>query len=329
MITVLVGDVSLYLSAEAKKISATASLITEKNCKNLFPGVYYTSAGEFQNYCDFRNALEQADELIYRPPKYWSDMDKKGNSQLKIFTEFILLYFNNKKIVKDIEHLVPESCVSMLKLLDMRKTEDRQLWAVGGSVVNGNHMRRSETFCQLLADRLNLPISFLSTTACSIEHSADQILRSDIREGDVIVWGISTHRILSYFSDSTKTVEYIHAGYYLKDPKFNNTINIDQLDSMDCLYRSVSSINQVVNICNKLNVKLILVGLGVEYPFIKYLYQLPNYVQYLGWPFSPENMDQWPRLDTADDGIHPGPLTHQLMADQVYKFIFKSDSKGI
>lgn len=316
MITVAVGDITEYLSQQAKHIDPDAKLITEANFHNLTPGVYYTSLGDFSRMIDFINTLDQADTLIYWPPTTWSDQNQ-SHSNMKFWTEYYLMYFWNQKTIVNNNQvpLMDQTKNNMLQLVDSRKTNAKQLWVSGCSVTYGTGIDPEQRYGQLLADALDLPVSFLSLPSTSIQWSADQILRSDIRAGDTVVWGITNFARFSYFTDGK--VERIGSSYYQLHPTFNKIVPIERLDDENMAYQNLTRIHAVLNFCKKIQAKLFLFGLLVDHYDLKWTADLPNYKQLYGR----FGFDDGLYLDFGTDNMHPGPITHQWYAQQMLSTI--------
>jgi hypothetical protein len=316
VITILVGDVTDYLAQEAIQLDPEARLITRENCKNLIRGVYYTSLGDLDTLHDFIQTLEQAQHLIYCPPPSWSD-EKKSVSYMKIWTEYYLLYFLNRKKVSNQNKLplIPEGKQVMLGLVDERKTESNQLWVAGCSISHGVGVDPDLRYGQLLSQQLDLPVSFLTRSGSSLQWAADQILRSDIRAGDTVVWGLTNFARFSYYSDGR--VQHINAGYYELNPEFNQAVSIERLDDDNLVYQGLGRIHAVINFCEKIQARLFLFGLLIDQHELKWVVDLPNYTQF----YACFGFDQGLFLDLGTDNEHPGPVMHQWYCDQMLNII--------
>jgi len=318
MITFLVGDVTSYLSQEASKYSPDAKLITEKNCNIESDSTYYISIGDFTSRRQFVELLDCADRLIYAPPNMWSDLKNNNTSLMKHYTEFHLLVLKNSKIVLGIDHLIPTSIINqMTQLEDTRKTTEPQLWVAGCSITAGDFLEKDKRYGQLLANKLNLEVSFLAKGGASISWAADQILRSNIQKDDIVVFGLTSLDRFSFFKD--QKLHNVNPGYYQMNPEFNNIVNIDMLSHLEnSIYHSLTSVHQVINFCNYIGAKLFLVGIFVHQDHLPYFISLKNYYHirdYYG------DSIETTYLDLAYDGKHPGPLTHQWYAKKIYQLL--------
>ena len=317
MITLLVGDVTEYLSEEARKIDSQAKFINEHNHTNLSNGVYYTSLGDFLTLYNFIQTIDQAQHLIYCPPLAWSD-EKKSFSYMKFWTEYYLLYFfKHKKITHNNKlPLLVEQKNVMLKLADTRKVPRKQLWVSGCSVSHGIGVSPTQRYGQLLANKMNLDVSFLTCSGSSIQWATDQIIRSDIRADDIVVWGITSFNRMPYYMD--QQIWHINSSTYKYNPDFNKIIPIDLLDNDNMVYQNLISIHAVINFCNKIQAKLFLFGLLVDPHALKWTADLPYYTQLYGrFAFVDDNHS----LDLGTDNQHPGPLMHQWYCQQMLQVI--------
>lgn len=319
MITVFVGDVTNKVQIVARDQDPTAQLIEGNNSTDLASGTYYTSLGDCLTLDQFINILEQADILIYVPPEIWSDTDNKNFSYMKKWTEFFLLYFQDKKSVSGIDDLFfTDQINSILTLVDARKTDSAQLWVAGCSITDGLGVTDQERYGQLIADYLDLPVSFLSTPGSSIPWAADQILRSDIRSGDIVIFGLTSANRFTYYHDD---VTHVNVRYYKQHPEFNNIMNISCLDNSNQHYQVITSIHRVINYCRLIKAKLIIAGILIDYDFLPLVANLPNYIQLFG-KFGLEASTYF--LDTSSiDDEHPGPKMHKWYADQIVSKFFK------
>lgn len=300
-ITVYVGDVTEELANNVIKMHGHASLIDHTNCNNLKSGTYYVSIGDLKSTDQFKLVLTQATNIVYLPPKNWS------HPEMKQATEQCFIDLHGKINVENFMSSVSRDLYLFLGLEDKRKTESFQLWSVGCSFTAGVGVLPAERYGQLLADRLNLEVSFLAKSSSSIIWQADQILRSDIRSGDLLVWGLTALTRFPYVVDH----QLIHANASpLAIHRVRHLVDISIFDSEDLLYRNIVSIYQVINFCKKTNIKLVLANLMSK--------ELPKYLQSHN-----EFIDlcQEKFVDLGSDGSHPGKQHHVFYYEQIIKKI--------
>lgn len=227
----------------------------------------------------------------------------------------------------------------LLWLADQRQSDQPQIWVAGCSIANGTDVEKTERYGQLLADELNMPVSFLSILGSAIPWAADQILRSDIRQGDIVVWGLTgISRYLTFRNNifvnvlpETFLVEIDPISFALRngedrqqvlDYYVNYQKGIDswtgqetkEMESAclnsDRLMQAVQTIHQVNNFCNKIGAKLIVflhdISLEEYYDFVEErISNLPGYLKISEVK------------DMGKHGTHPGPKTHQTWTDEI------------
>lgn len=234
---------------------------------------------------------------------------------------------------KRIINSTSDSRTNMLLLKDQRRSDNRQLWVVGCSTTHGLGVATEQRYGQLIADALNLPVSFLTWPGSSIEWCADQILRSDIRKDDIIVWGLTSIGRTPYYSEnhsyktsSTDNVLHLLARAYEIDPSLNDIVPIDQLYNKNAVYRAVTKVYEVVNICNKLNIELVIGSLYIMPQDIEYFESIPNFInlscdrivsQIPNFVKPTGGFKNISAIDIGSDNLHPGPLTHQWYAKEI------------
>ena len=313
MITVYLGDVSDYLGQRAIAADSNACLITTENYKDLTPGTYYTSLGDLHSLSILSEVLQQANRIVYAPPPLgnWSD-HFLGKSKMQAWSED---YLNIFKFRCQVENYVNEpEFDQILSLTDVRKTDAVQLWIAGCSVSHGVGVTDSTRYGQLLANKLGSEVSFLTHAGSSIAWAADQILRSDIKSGDTVVWGLTSYARVVEFNANNFT--FINAGQ--KEIKRESVL--DYLTSDQVLYHSVTSIHQVINFCKKINAKLIVASLLDDH-VVNYLQDFPDVIVLSKlWGRDPDNIF----IDLGTDNSHPGIKTHEFYADQIYQKIQNS-----
>ena len=308
-IIIFVGDVTEELANTAKEIYPSATLIDRTNNCSLSNGVYYTSIGEFDHPEQFVKIIKQATQIIYSPPNKWSD-SINGFSRLRGHTVYYLLGSVDKKIIKNISLIDNQinDLAEMTHLADIRKTNDSQLWLAGCSFTEGVGVTTNQRYGQLISDNLGMPVSFLALQGSSNSWISDQILRSDVRAGDIVIFGITQWKRFSYYHNHL--LQHINPPYYVVNPEFKKVVSIDQLDSMNNIYLSVTAIERAINFCHKVGAKIYLAGLLCDQKLKNFVGHHRTFVSLY------DNF-----LDLGYDKIHPGPITHQWYADTLLEKI--------
>ena len=315
-INLYIGDTVIELAEKAISADPKAFLIDHSNYAEFLSNpptegaTIYTSLGDlpkvFENSNVVHALFDLADNIYYYPPKIWS------YTKMKELTERILQEFSLEK--NNVHNLnLPNYTELYTKLVDGRQTPDQQLWVAGCSFSHGIGVDPAQRYGQLIANSLRLPVSFLTAGGSSIPWAVDQIVRSDICAGDIVVLGLTEEFRFPYWT-TNNTVWHIGVNRQNQSDRlpFTNLSSniIDRLITDDnCFYQSLIKIHQLVNFCRKLNVKLLILGLLSSNRLAFHLNNIPEFINYTNIKL------QNSLADLGTDNIHPGPLQHQLYAD--------------
>jgi hypothetical protein len=324
MITLFVGDQTSDLANAALLHDDSASLIDHSNYDSTrMLGTYYTSIADLPSLEEFNNILLSANTIVYSPPNVWSD-DNVGFGGLKFWTEFYCLVYSKFKEVIGLDQIDdPHDLDTMLHLNGSRCSNNQQLWVFGDSITFGIGVTDEQRYAEILSKQLDLPLSVLAQPATSILWAADQILRSDIKKDDIVVWGLTNVQRFPFMDDNSN---YIHVttGHYVRDPSFQKTLDIDVLSHFkNYQLHCVRSVYEVFNYCNKIGAQLFVAGLIVDIELVHYLGKLDCYYHLAGIPRNDLGNRGYEFLDVGSDNEHPGPLTHQHYADTLFEVITK------
>jgi hypothetical protein len=309
MIKIFVGDVGSYLAELALEHDPGAKLILASQKDKLLPGTYYISLADMpQNTERFISFIKQADELKFCPPPTgWSD----SVSVLGNFTKQMVDLCNQKHNINKVYNRVPNY---LQTIVSKRCTELPQLWIAGCSISHGMGVEIDERYGTLLANQLNMPVSFLTQVGSSVAWAAHQLLSSDINEGDTVVWGLTQRWRFWYFNET---------GSHNIHPLFNGTTDFDQIElknlnirltQHDTIMQNLQSIMHVQQYLKKIKANLLLIDL---YP--------NNFIEYLG---DRSNFLAVEPIDLGFDGGHPGKLSHQLYARELQTWIKANEILG-
>ena len=330
MFDLYVGDTTEYLGIYAQKIDLAAQLITQENFESFLKNPSssgYASLGDFDQLTDFVTLCYSAKSIIYCPPKQWSDFKCSTASVptewgLQQWTEYIVGHVSKTVPVTGLP--IPEKYQFLQDnlLLDQRRDDGRQIWTAGCSVTYGVGVEKHQTFGHIIHQQTGLPLSDLSTSGSSIPFAADQILRSNLKPNDVVLWGVTTWNRFSYATNNK--IHRVHAfadtSEISKDLEEQFKL-INELDSVNTIYHDLIAIRQVYNVCQLLGVKLLMLGVILDFENYHRLIDYKNFRQSAFWT------DKY-YVDFGTDNLHPGPKQHQLFAKEfleLYKEIYGSD----
>jgi hypothetical protein len=263
MLKLFVGDITQELADYATQYGKSI-LVTKKNYQDIISQskkqdmIAHTSFGDMEKVtpkeAPFYTLLLSADQIVYYPPSQWSDhSDRYQLHSMQRITEYYLYDINrlkNNVTGLNLDHYT-KNC-KYLNLWDTRKSDNPALWVSGCSISHGDGVKNDQRYGQLLSDDLKLPVNWLTNPGSSIEWAADQILRSDIRSNDVVVWGLtSEYRATEWDNKKVKNI-----NTYSFDASETGSLSLVSEETR--LYKALIAINQVENFCLKIKAQLIL-----------------------------------------------------------------------
>lgn len=330
-LTIFLGDVNDEVRVKAQLHDPTAWLLDRNNIQKFnerlldHPTTVYTSLGDLpKNLRIVYDILCQADVIFYTPPQVWSDKKTldilEPSASIHGLTETLLLLLPESVKIIGLTPFTPKH-TNPIPLVDSRKTQDKQLWVAGCSVTHGIGVETNERYGSLLANDLGLPCSFLSKSSSSISWAADQILRSDIRRGDLVIWGL-THWSRFTYVHQHRMLSGVTVASYRIYPEYNKIINIENLWSHQNFYHQFYAIEQVINYCKKIQAKLVLVGiLNDNFSLLGYLKSQSNFLQIRYNLEYNDSQLEGKYLDLGTDSLHPGPHQHLAYKNAIANFI--------
>jgi len=318
---IFVGDVTPYLGNLAKERHPEAFLVESNNYVDILDSekelVFYTSLGDLPNEIVLWNLLLTAKHVIYCPPEdgIWSD-GKQLNKEnifesLQGLTEYIIQKISKEFI--EVTGFQSRANPVFVTTEEQRRSKNSQVWVAGCSMSAGYLINPNERFGFLVAQELGMEASFLAKPKSSIRWSADQILRSDIRENDIVLWGLTLVQRFPLWDKKTNNIEHIKIRPVLEydNTYFTTDEILQQIGNPSLLYDAIISVHQVVNFCRKIGAKLLIVGLLSHTDVEFELDSVPEFIQYHndGDPNPVHNM-----IDLASDNRHPGPEQNKMYA---------------
>jgi hypothetical protein len=318
MKNIFFGDNDVELSKIATSADTTAFLLTSENYIDYVNGLDFTTA--YTGLADLPKdislvlkILDLADTITYCPPAVWS------SNGIQEYTEFLLLMFNrfkNNVINLDINNLNFSKYVT---LADTRQDNKKQLWVAGCSISHGVGVTSENRYGELLSKKLNLPVLYLTQPGSSIEWAADQILRSDVQENDIVVWGLTSEYRFPYWNNKIDKVG--HIAQSVIDSGTNFTLDRSVVKQLICndnhlQYQAIIHIFQVINFCKKVNAKLLILGLLTSHLSVLFLNNIKEFFPY----FNTSSLDY---IDYGTDNHHPGTKQHQAYAEYCYQSLKK------
>lgn len=304
-----VSDNSEFIAEYAKKHNNEFQLLTEENYHSISSsGSYYTSLADLP-WDKLLEVCLQSNEIVYFPPPTWQSVSLKDNTEL--FLKNLVLH--HKISVKG--YTVATDKYNVLGLKNIRNTQGKQLWIAGCSYAAGRGLvSDQDRYASHLSAMLKLPYCDLSDVATSISWSADQLLRSDLRSGDIVIWSLTSINRKVYYNQDQH--------FFATSRTIDNLANTDKLYFSRLLlddnaaFEAVQSVKQVINICNKLNCNLVIFtqnGLSLS----GHQHILKEYLESELCYLNISDVCDFAPMSSK----HPGPKTNANWAQEIFDFI--------
>lgn len=348
---VIVGDVDESLAIYAKTLYPEAQHYFEVQHHT----ETYVSIGDVP-LGKFVSILIESDKIIYHDKDGWQHDASKNKTleilfllyhcgfQHKIFNfDGQLQSFSNPLYIENftdyysdnlfIQSLCNFSPTNHLGLADIRRSLGPQIWVAGCSYACGMGLDFPEQrYGNIVANTLQWPISYCSVPGASIDLIADQVIRANLQEGDILLCGLTGINRFTWFDDQGVLQKI---GPAVIDEEFNfdrSTKNFFRRRILDPsqTYLAQRHILQIISVCKKIKVNLLLYiheNLSLEKhakdlkPFLNELDCFFDISQLMASRFASKNLDLNRHLDTGNDNRHPGPKTHQAWADIILQQI--------
>jgi hypothetical protein len=331
--TLFVGGASQHLAMVALDHDPTAWLLDLSNCHQWLDTAYdhdvtvYTSVSDIpQRYQTFWQILMSATEIVYVPETEWVS----HNQQRRIYEvtdreqgllESFVIQASYHRPVRGLEHINTQ--VAALDLAGRRCSEQPQLWAVGCSNTKGTGVEPAQTWAQQLCHKLSMPVTVLAKGGASMPWAADQIIRSDIRAGDIVVWALTSARRQNWFHENQSVC--INALWYDEQGQHGEQVFPSRLLLGEHpVLASMQAVEQVKNFCRITGAKLYMFNtIPVDADLDQFVSRHSNFY-HLGINFfinDKTGQRILKYIDLGNDNKHPGPQQHQHWANQLHKII--------
>ena len=312
----LIGDNSVQLSIFASHMNANSFLVTEETFPNIsmdVDGCAYTSLADLTEEKIIKLALEAESIQYFSPTNGWE------SKELNFSTTQLLIKLTKLFNLKIKNFVTSDDPTNSLLQLAQRKTNDQQLWIAGCSYAYGFGLQcESQRYIEIVSKEMNLEYSDLTSSGSSIDWAVDQILRADIRLGDIVIWGLTGINRVDYYINN-KYIPVTHALelYSKNDRKFFKKLITDD----NRVNKTIKLLYQVINFLNKIGAQLIILDHSKQLSLYEHSERLKEYLWDCKFVIEPDA-----QIDGTHDN-HPGPLTNQLWADQLINFIKTSTGK--
>ena len=317
------GSNNEYLARLAKYVDPTSVLVNGSNYLSWLdsPESGYTSIADLPNAeLQIWNCIMASNIVHYSPQHGWETDNSLYNENEKYVLEPLVLHGSNFTKTTGLEHINGLHCT--IPEIKERQTDQNQLWVAGCSFSSATGVSKTENYGYLLGKHLDMPVTNIAKGGTDISWSADQILRSNIIAGDIVVWGI-THWERFYHVHEGE-LHFIRPGWPPR-PKENLKLSKQlhfsryELFSENNLHRQLCSILQVENYCKKIGATLKCYNMFPGNSALdRFLFNKPyNVIRHFIPNFNDTPGLHEEFLDLGTNNMHPGPLTHQKYAKEL------------
>jgi len=316
---------NLYISHQDYNWNNGSNLLNYKNLDKAISGKeykdYFTSIVDVKEK-NIKKVCNAAEKIIIKDLNLYEMCKhdyKDSNFNYNLSTLINCLYKVKHKVSGLDNCLQDINLQKFNNLQNIRNTTEKVLWTVGCSFTAGEGVGKNQRYGQLLSEYLNIHEITLSRSASCNSWSASQILRSDIKKGDIVVWGL-TSIYRGEYSKDWELKPYM-AINLVKEYNWNPNY-FDSTTNKILYYRDILN---VINFCNKLDANLYIINFledGIT-PII-----FKDYNNFLDISYSYNNyQNNWDFVDYGTDNCHPGPKQHKIFADHIYKFITEKEKE--
>lgn len=309
--TLFVGDTGDYLGEHARQHDATAQLIDHHNYLQYINGqahgTGYTSLGDLPKISSqgsvMQALIERASDVYLVEPKIWSDhRDEFDHWDSRRLIIYYLWEANRRRDnLRSPLGLTSWRRTRYLEDLPQRPSRDPVIWIAGCSISHGVGVADHERYGDVISQNLGLPAVFLTRGGTGIDWSANQILRSDIQPRDIVIWGLTSEYRFAGWSSDHHRLRHINAHSQETSDLRTLGSNLEHR-----VYSAVSNIHAVVNFCQRISARLMLLPTICTETLRLELHDCPAYHE-------PPYQHQW--VDLGDDNQHPGVKQHRAWAD--------------
>jgi len=282
----------LYLTESTfdfSEVCPTSNLINQVK-KNLPDGVYHTSLGDLR-IDDIIKISSEFNEVRFEPKGF--DTDSSVYKETHTLFQYLITNISSKNL--------PIQRFTDHEEIDTR-LECPMLWVFGCSHSHGVGLKVGEkNYGQWLSQELDLPLKLITKPGSSLAWSYRHLLHSCIKPQDTVVWQLTLPGRLSSFNG--KHVEEIVLSLS-QDRKLVDSITETQL-----YFNQLNMLNTGVRYLKTVNCRFVIIAItpmGRDYNYVSEYIKHPEFCSIYG-----------SGLDVGTDRQHPGPLSHQAIAQSI------------
>jgi hypothetical protein len=270
-------------------VNKNSKLLTTVKNKLTHPE-YHTSLGDLAMH-ELLSIIHMFDSVEY------VDNNFVDGEEITLDTLNFLSFINTQLHVKNSPDT--KNVLSFAEHPDIKLNyNESTLWVYGCSHSHGTGLTdSSKIYGRHLAKELNIPLKLITKPGSSTHWSLRQLVNSNLKKDDIVVWQITSPFRLSFFNG--KNVQEIALA------NCNNSSLIDTYTDDQCFFLQLSYVNIGIQYLRSVGVKFIVVS--VDSRDMEFNYRYSKYPEfYCATNFA---------VDLGTDNLHFGPLSHKNLAN--------------
>jgi hypothetical protein len=259
--------------------------------QDLSESQYHTSIGDLTNH-EILKISQNFDTINF--------LKNKFSIHSEIYLETLLL-LNNLSHRKSITGYIRPDVENLLSMDVQQRPQEPTLWVFGCSHSYGSALPpQALNFSQHMSKEYKMPLKLIALPGSSIDWSLRHLFDSNFREGDIVVWQLTSPERISYGFPP----EEIQLNQ-CKEPHILETFTDQHL-----MFSAISAVKQGIRFLRSQPIKFVIVSIAKKSPL--FYTCLLEYTKYPEYCYIPKIF-----LDRANDQQHPGPLSHKAIAQHL------------
>lgn len=185
------------------------------------------------------------------------------------------------------------------------------LWVFGCSHSHGSGLDSTDQrFGAIVSKTLGLPATFFTRPGSSLQWSLRHLINTNFGSGDTVIWQITTPQRLTLYNNKPEEIMLANT---------QNRCLLDVFNDQQIFFHHCSLINYGVRYLRSTKTKFVMLSvLNKQSMFYRYIDEYTKYPEYCYMP----NVN----FDLGNDHLHPGPLSHQAIANHLVDHIQYRDA---
>jgi hypothetical protein len=183
------------------------------------------------------------------------------------------------------------------------------LWIVGDSIAHGIGINPDQRYGILLAELTGLPVKFITHPGSSMQWASAELCQADLQNNDTVVWLFTLPD--RFYSDGQ------HLGVW-------NCNEVEFFDSEELKNININAITNAIQYCQNKNARLLMFEHWKQWWDFKSPWDfLDPVIKVQINDITEVRIGARQFIDRGTDGEHPGPQTHKIMSELMYKVLIK------